>query len=180
MEGRLSRYCRHVEETAAPSTAIEKDPMKRFLPLLLSVVALAAVAPEAQALPGRFRAYGGTFDGRDFMLGAGYELGIPFVTFVPNAEYVFTGDGSRYENYTSLNIDAQLSLLPIPFVDFWFGGGIGTAFFKSGGGESTTGGVVNLFAGVGVDVIPLDPYLQFKYVFKPDSEVYALTFGIRF
>jgi hypothetical protein len=40
--------------------------------------------------------------------------------------------------------------------------------------------VVNLFAGVGVDVIPLDPYVQFKYVFKPGSEVYALTFGIRF
>lgn len=154
--------------------------MNRFLPVLFAAFALATVAPEAQALPGRFRAYGGTFDGKDFMLGAGYELGVPFVTLVPNAEYTFTGDGSAYENYTSLNIDAQLSLLPIPLVDFWFGGGLGTAFFKPRGGESTTGGVVNLFAGVGVDVIPLDPYVQFKYVFKPGSEVYALTFGIRF
>lgn len=154
--------------------------MNRFLPVLLASIALTAIAPEAQALPGKVRAYGGTFDGRDFMLGAGYELGIPFVTFVPNAEYVFTGNQSPYKSYTSLNIDAQLSFLPIPLVDFWIGGGIGTAFFTYKEGESKTGGVVNLLAGVGTDVIPLDPYVQFKYVFKPDSEVYALTFGIRF
>jgi hypothetical protein len=155
--------------------------MKRFVRLLAVLALITAVVPDAQALPGRLRAYGGIFDGNDFMLGAGYELKIPFVTIVPNAEYVFTG-GSNYDKYYSLNLDGQFGFLPIPLIDIWIGGGIGTAFYKysNSGASDVTAGIVNVFAGVGSDVIPLNPFVQFKLVFKPEDNPFVFTFGIRF
>jgi len=148
----------------------------KHLVRLLAVLALAtAVAPETQALPGRLRAYGGLVEGDEFLLGAGYELKIPFVTLIPNAEYVFLD-----KSYFSLNADATFGFLPIPLVDIWIGAGAGVGFFTPEQGDSKSYGLVNLLAGVGTDIIPLSPYVQYKFVIKEGADWSVLTFGIRF
>lgn len=149
--------------------------MKHIVRLLAVLALVSAVVPDAQALPGRLRAYGGLVEGEEWLAGAGYELKIPFVTLVPNAEYVFLD-----KSYVSLNADAQFGFLPIPLVDIWIGAGAGVAFFTPPVGDSKTYGLVNLFAGVGTDIIPLSPYVQYKFVIKEEKDWSVLTFGIRF
>ncbi len=111
----------------------------------------------------------------DFFLGAGLRIGVPFLTFVPNAEYVFVNNGSYY----TLNLDGQINVLSLAVTSLWVGGGLARVHAKPEGSDSKTSSGANLYAGFGMNAIVLKPYVQAKYIVNGDDQ-FVLSVGLRF
>jgi hypothetical protein len=139
----------------------------RFRFLLLAGVMLVAAVPARAEL----RPYGGRYMQPDeWFSGAGYRLGLPLISVIPNAEYVFTTG----HTYISLNADVTIGLFIIGYV----GGGIGINYLRPDGGDTGTLGAVNLIGGVEFAAVPLSPFLQAKYaiIAKADN-TFVLSLG---
>lgn len=111
----------------------------------------------------------------DLFLGAGVRVGLPFLTFVPNVEYVFVSEGSLY----TLNLDGQINILNLAVSSLWVGGGLARVHAKPEGGDSETKSGANLYAGFGLNAIVLKPYIQGKYIINGDDQ-FVLALGLRF
>lgn len=111
----------------------------------------------------------------DFFLGAGVRLGVPFITVVPNVEYVFVGDGSLY----TLNLDGQINVFSLAVTSIWVGGGLARVHAKPEGSDTKTSSGANLYAGLGFNAIVLKPYVQAKYLVNGDDQ-FVLSLGLRF
>ncbi|MGH7492460.1 MAG: hypothetical protein ACREOO_08695, partial [bacterium] len=111
----------------------------------------------------------------DFFLGAGLRIGVPFLTFVPNAEYVFVGDGSLY----TLNLDGQINVFTLAVTSIWVGGGLARVHVKPDGADSKTESGANIYAGFGFNAVVLKPYIQAKYLANGDDQ-FVISLGLRF
>jgi hypothetical protein len=144
-----------------------------ILAVLVAVV-VAAVPHEAQAIVGADIRGGFYTEPDDFFLGGGVRIGAAMLEVVPNFEYVFVSD----QTWFTLNLDGQYSLIPFGLGSFWVGAGLGMFSIKPKDGDTNTEGLVNLLAGLGLNV-PLKPYAQAKYIITKDSQV-VLSLGVRF
>ena len=133
-------------------------------------------ARRAEAGPVGFSAYGGWYDGDNFLLGGGAHMGLGPVTFNPNAEYYFLNHATAY----SLNLRGTMVVFPAAVASGWLGAGVGFMTVDPDAGSSNTETVFNLLAGAGLNAIPLKPYVQLKFVMQDGDDPTVFTFGVRF
>lgn len=145
--------------------------------MLLGALAMFSSSNEASAQVGFGpEVRGGLYSQNDdFFLGAGLRLGVPFVTLVPNVEYVFVNNGDLY----TLNLDGQITVFSLAVSSLWVGGGLARVHSKPEGGDSKTSSGANLYAGFGLNAIVLKPYVQAKYIVNGDDQ-FVLGLGLRF
>jgi hypothetical protein len=141
---------------------------------LLVAVAFAVLPSQADAILSADIRGGVYTDPEDFFLGGGLRIGVAGFEVIPNFEYVFVSNATRY----TLNVDGQWNLLPFGLGSAWVGGGLGLMGVGIEGFDTNTDGLINLFAGVGLNVI-LKPYAQAKYIIS-DSNQGVLSLGVRF
>ncbi len=119
---------------------------------------------------------GGNYtDSDDFFLGVDAKFHLLTLNANPSVEYVFV-EGA---DVMTFNADVLMSVLTLPLVSGWVGGGIGLMHVSPDQGDSSTDPLVNLIAGVGLSV-PLNPYLMAKWVFADQSDGFVVGVGIRF
>lgn len=136
--------------------------------LALAVVVLAPASAQAQVDWGA--RIGLALDGSDplFAVEAIMPISGEFF-FNPNIEHVF-GD----EDYTSINADVHYDF-DIDRRDHFFWAGVGAAAIL----DDDTDFGANVFAGYGIDMGSLIPYLQAKLLFADDTEG-SISLGVRF
>ncbi len=114
-------------------------------------------------------------DTEDFFVGADAKFSVLMLSADPSVEYVFVDGGTLM----TFNADAYFTLLRLPAIAGWVGGGVGLMYASPDEGDSTTDGLVNVIAGVELTV-PLNPYLMVKWVFADPSDGFAIGAGVRF
>jgi len=141
------------------------------------VAVMTGVALPAAAGPVGFQAsIGSNTNSGDFMLGAGARVGLGPVTVIPNAEWFFVDSGTNY----TLNLDGTLSVLSIGLAGIYVGAGTGVAVVDPDPGDSQEEALLNLMAGVGVNVL-MSPFAQMKMVMIDGSDSqYVISAGVRF
>jgi hypothetical protein len=141
---------------------------------LLVAVAFTALPSQADAILGADVRGGYYTEVEELFLGGGLRIGLAGFEIIPNFEYVFVSNATLY----TLNVDGQINLIPFGLGSVWIGGGLGLMGFGVEGSDTETKGLVNLFAGVGLNVI-LKPFAQVKYVISDESTA-VLALGVRF
>ena len=151
----------------------------RLLAICLAVFLILLVHSEssAQSLSPTIRAgfYSPENGDGNFYAGAGLGIGVLMFEVVPNAEYVFVSGG----NFYTLNLDAHYDLLPLGLVTGWIGGGYSLVFAKPENFDTQTNSGFNIIAGVGLNKIPLSPYIMAKYVLTDNNQL-VIAAGIKF
>jgi len=157
--------------------AARRIPLPRFLAQVILGGALVMASVPAFAGPIGWDAFGGKYTDRDeYFLGAGARIGLATITFNPNAEYIFTDNGTAY----TLNLDGTMSVLPLGVGSGWVGAGLTFFTVDPDNGDSNTNSGLNVLGGFGLSAIPLKPYAQIKWAFIEDDNPFAITVGIRF
>ena len=109
-------------------------------------------------------------------IGGGINVKIISITFAPNIEYVFVDSGQYY----TLNLDGHFNIVSPPGTSLWLGGGLGRLYVKPDGGETSKKTVYNFYGGFGLDALPLDPYIQAKFILSKNlTTQLVLSVGIR-
>jgi opacity protein-like surface antigen len=144
--------------------------------VIVCILLCGLLPAQAQAIAGiQPGIRGGIYeDGNDFFLGVDVKGNIAMLHANPNFEWIFV-DGA---NAFTLNLDALLTVFPIPIMDPYLGAGLGVYYVKPDNFDSTNDFAFNLIAGLGFNVV-LDPYVQLKYVIG-DNNTLVLAAGIRF
>jgi hypothetical protein len=144
--------------------------------VIVCILLCGLLPAQAQAVPGiQPGIRGGIYeDGSNFFLGVDVKGNIAMLHANPNFEWVFVDNA----NVFTLNLDALLTVFPIPIMDPYLGAGLGVYYVKPDGFDSTNDFALNLIAGLGFNII-LDPYVQLKYVIT-DNNTLVLAAGIRF
>ena len=159
-----------------PSSSGLRVASRTTLVLGLCAALVAAAAP-AHAGPSGLQATGGWYTRDDnFFLGAGLRMGLGTITVIPNGEWIFLDRGTSY----TLNLDGTLNVLPLGVGSGYVGAGVGLLTVNPESGSSTTDTAVNLIAGFGLNVIPLKPFAQFKYVMVSGEDQRVFSIGARF
>jgi hypothetical protein len=140
---------------------------------LLVAAAFTVLPSQADAILGADVRGGYYTDAEKFFLGGGLRVGLAGFEIVPNFEYVFVDNATLY----TVNADGQFNLFPFGLGSVWVGGGLGLMGLGFEGSDTKTKGLVNLFAGVGLNVI-LKPFAQVKYVITDESTA-VLALGVR-
>jgi hypothetical protein len=143
-----------------------------------TLFALALYPAAASATPIGWSLSGGRYTNGldDFFVGAGARVSVGSVSVIPNAEYVFVESGAVY----TLNLDATLTVLPLMAASGWLGGGVGRFTVDPDGADAETETTVNLLAGVGLNAVPLKPYVQIKDVIRDGDDPLVFSVGVRF
>jgi hypothetical protein len=153
--------------------------MERLARAVIIVIAVSLHIGVCQAgttggmRPGVRGGYYGEND--DFYLGVDARFRALTLNLNPSVEYVFV-DGGKLVTF---NADATATVLKLPLLTGWVGGGLGLMYVDPDEGESSTDPLFNLIAGVGLGV-PLSPYLMVKWVFADSNDGFAVGAGIRF
>jgi hypothetical protein len=148
----------------------------RFLaPLFLCAAVLVAIP--AFASPIGWDVFGGRYtDREENFLGAGARIGLASITFNPNAEYIFTDNGTSY----TLNLDGTMTVLPLGVGSGYVGAGLTFFTVDPDNADSSTDTGVNVLGGFGLSAVPFKPYAQIKWAFIQDDNPFAILVGIRF
>jgi hypothetical protein len=154
-----------------------RTPFPRFLvPGILCAAAVLASVP-AFAAPIGWDIFGGRYtDREENFLGAGARIGLASITFNPNAEYIFTDNGTAY----TLNLDGTMTVLPLGVGSGWVGGGLAFFTLDPDNADSNTETGFNVLGGFGLSAVPLKPYAQIKWAFIENDNPFAILVGIRF
>jgi len=115
------------------------------------------------------------FPGDDFYLGADVKFGLAILYADPNIEYIFVDNGS----FWTFNADGFFTIVGVPTLSVWAGGGVGLLYYKPDNFDSQTDVGVNLIAGIEFDLV-VNPYLMVKYIIKPDEDISVVGVGVRF
>ncbi len=116
-------------------------------------------------------------DHNDFFLGLDIKTSLPLVSVNPNIEYVFVDNGKL----ATFNLDGTIGFGLLPFISTWAGAGLGLIYADPDNADADTEGAFNLLLGVAPSkIVPLDPYLQFKYIFADKNEGFVVGAGIHF
>jgi len=118
--------------------------------------------------------YGGDLD--SYFGQGGLYFSAAAITIHPNAEYIFTDNATTW----SLNADARLTVLPLVAASGWLGAGLGRLTVDPDNGEKSHDTTINLLAGIGLNAVPLKPYLEGKYMLKNGNDPFGLMVGVRF
>ena len=145
--------------------------------LLAVVVLLVSVSSHAGVLGGlQLGARAGSYtDGDNFFLGVDAKFQIPVFSANPSIEYVFIDGG----DLMTFNADVLMSVLKLPLVSGFLGGGIGLMYFSPDQGDSATDPLINVIAGAELGVV-LNPYLMLKWVFADQYDGFVVGIGVRF
>lgn len=139
---------------------------------------LAGLLPAcATALPFvGFNLRGGHYtDTDEFFLGGGVDVNALLLTASPNFEWVFVDGGTLY----TLNLDASYKM-PLAMAQMWAGAGYALRYFEPDGGDGKSRGGLNLFVGGGLGLVPLRPFVQFKYLYVSGADEFVWMLGARF
>jgi len=140
------------------------------------VSGLLAIVP-ASAAPVGFQASGGwNSHNEDFCLGAGARFSLGPVSLIPNAEWYFVDAGSTY----ALSLDGTMNVLPLGVAAAYLGAGTGMFTVEPDVGDSNTEAVINLIAGVGLNLVPLKPFGQVKWILIDGDDPFVFSVGVRF
>ncbi len=143
--------------------------------VILCVLLCGLLPTQTQAIGPQFGIRGGIYEnGSDFFLGVDAKVGLAMLNVVPNFEWIFVDKANAF----TLNLDAQLTIFPIPIMDPYLGAGLGYYYVKPDNFDSTSDFAFNLIAGLGFNII-LDPFVQLKYIITDDNTL-VLAAGIRF
>ena len=142
------------------------------------VVAAVSITPALAAGPIGWGVGAGKYgsDIDDYFATGGFYVSLGPLTINPNAEWIFFDNGTSY----TLNVDGKLTVLPMVAASGWLGAGLGRLTVDPDNASSNNETVVNLLAGVGLNAVPLKPYLQGKYMLKDGDDPFALSIGVRF
>jgi len=124
---------------------------------------------------------GGRYDnlaGTDhpYFVGIGPRVSLGSIILAPNAEWLFVDASQVY----TLNLDAAMVVLPAGVASAWVGGGVGFRTVKPDRLDATTDRTLNLLAGAGLNLVPMKPYAQLKWVIEDGQKPIAMSVGIRF
>jgi len=157
--------------------AAHRMPFPCFLALVILCAATLASVP-AFAAPIGWDVFGGKYTDRDEnFLGLGARIGLASITFNPNAEYIFTDNGTAY----TLNLDGTMTVLPLGVGSGWVGAGLTFYSVNRDHGDSTDSFGLNVLGGFGLSAVPLKPYAQLKAAFIEEGvNPFAIAVGIRF
>jgi hypothetical protein len=148
--------------------------------LVVLALAFAVVPSSAKAMGGPigYTLFGGLYSGNfdDAFLGAGIRIGAGGLGVTPNAEYVFSDNGTVY----SLNVDGTIPIVPLGVASIYGGGGVGFLTVDPDNGESNTETVINVLVGANLSALPMKPYGQVKHVFVDGDDPWVFAVGIRF
>ncbi|RQW05436.1 MAG: hypothetical protein EH225_04640 [Calditrichaeota bacterium] len=109
----------------------------------------------------------------DYYVGGGLTLNLFSISLCPNVEYVFIENGDFY----TFNMDGHLNLISAPGTAFWIGLGWARLYLNPDKGDSVIDSGMNLLAGFGIRTIPLNPYIQTKYILT-DNNQFVIGLGI--
>ena len=145
--------------------------------LLLSL----AVPTVSGAGPIGWNFSGGCYDnlaGTDhpYFVGLGPRVSLGSIILAPNAEWLFVDAGQVY----TLNLDAAMVVVPAGVASAWVGGGVGFRTVKPDHLDATTDRTLNLLAGAGLNLVPMKPYAQLKWVIEDGQKPVAISAGVRF
>ena len=143
--------------------------------LVVCSLIVAVGSHNAYAKPIQFGVRGGTYsDPSDPFIGADAKIGLGGFHVIPNIEWVFVDGG----DFFTLNVDGTMTIFPIPILDPYVGAGVGWVRVKPDNLDATNEGAFNLIGGVSFNV-PLDPFVQIKYVITEDN-TWVFAVGARF
>ena len=145
--------------------------------ILVSVFSFGSTLCHAGALGGlQPGVRGGIYtDSDDFFLGADVKFSVLMLNANPSVEYVFIDGGTLM----TFNADALVSVLSLPAVSGWIGGGVGLMSFKPDEGDSSSDPLFNVIAGVGFGVL-FNPYVTAKWIFADKNDGFVVAVGVRF
>ncbi len=114
----------------------------------------------------------------DYLGGAQVELKVPFITIVPNYEYVFVKNGKLHQ----VNLDLQYTLASAMVAKMFFGGGYVMQMAKPdiSGADMKTYSGFNLQLGAKAGVGPLNVFALGKYQKVKKNDTFGLVLGTNF
>lgn len=142
-----------------------------FLFLLASTASFAGMLGGFE--PGlRLGAY---TDNSDFFVGVDAKFNVLGLNADPSIEYVFVDNATLM----TFNLDALVDVIHLPVVSGWLGGGVGLMYFDTDESDSSTDPVLNVIAGVGVNVL-FNPYVMAKWIFAENNDGFVVCAGVHF
>jgi hypothetical protein len=150
--------------------------------VLAALLLLSLVVPTVSgAGPIGWNLSGGRYDnlaGTDhpYFVGLGPRVSLGSIILAPNAEWLFVDAGQVY----TLNLDAAMVVVPAGVASAWVGGGVGFRTVKPDHLDATTDRTLNLLAGAGLNLVPMKPYAQLKWVIEDGQKPVAISAGVRF
>ena len=142
--------------------------------LLLGVGSTAAHAGMLGGFEPGIRA-GSYTDNGDFFLGVDAKFNVLGLNADPSVEYVFVDNGT----FMTFNLDGFVDVIHLPVISGWLGGGVGLMYFDTDQSDSTTDPVVNVVAGVAVNVL-FNPYVMAKWIFADNNDGFVICAGVHF
>ena len=150
---------------------------QRTVMVCLLLLGLGSTAAHAGMLGGfepgiRLGAY---TDNSDFFVGVDGKFNVLGLNADPSIEYVFVDDATLM----TFNLDALMDVIQLPKVSGWLGAGVGLMYFDTDESDSSTDPILNLIAGVGVNVL-FNPYVMAKWIFADNNDGFVICAGVHF
>ena len=114
-------------------------------------------------------------DNSDFFVGVDAKFNVLRFNADPSIEYVFVDDATLM----TFNLDALMDVIQLPKVSGWLGAGVGLMYFDTDESDSSTDPILNLIAGVGVNVL-FNPYVMAEWIFGDNNDGFVICTGIHF
>ena len=114
-------------------------------------------------------------DNSDFFVGVDGKFNLLGLNVDPSVEYVFVDNAT----FMTFNLDGFVDLIHLPVISGWLGGGVGLMYFDTDQSDSTTDPVVNVVAGVAVNVL-FNPYVMAKWIFADNNDGFVICAGVHF
>jgi len=114
-------------------------------------------------------------DNSDFFVGVDAKFNVLRFNADPSIEYVFVDDATLM----TFNLDALMDVIQLPKVSGWLGAGVGLMYFDTDESDSSTDPILNLIAGVGVNVL-FNPYVMAKWIFADNNDGFVICAGVHF
>jgi hypothetical protein len=153
------------------------SPTKFLLAKLAVFLTVGALASSAAALPLMgFNVRAGQYtDTNKAFVGGGVDFNLLMFKASPNFEWIFADGGKHY----TTNFDATYNI-SLAAAEVWGGLGYVLRTTNPDGGDSVTKGGANVLLGAGLGLIPLKPFLQFKYSYVSNQDEFVWMIGARF
>jgi len=114
-------------------------------------------------------------DNSDFFVGVDAKFNVLRFNADPSIEYVLVDDATLM----TFNLDALMDVIQLPKVSGWLGAGVGLMYFDTDESDSSTDPILNLIAGVGVNVL-FNPYVMAKWIFADNNDGFVICAGVHF
>lgn len=145
------------------------------LPVLIQLTTNEAIAQLPIGLAAGARV-GSDTENNDILAGGQIEVKVPFITIVPNYEYVFIKDVTNHR----INLDLQYTVIGLGIAKLFAGGGYVMSSVKPKGGKSTSESGFNVQVGGKAGFSKLGVFGLARYNKIKDADSFALVAGLNF